>query len=88
MYPDNPSLLNSLIRYYTKNGKNLDEGEKFARKLVALQPESNWYRQNAVRLFIKNNNVDEAVKIYGKTYIKDYLDEPSALNSYAWFWEV
>lgn len=87
-YPDDPSLLNMLVRYYTKSGKHLDEGEKYARKLVGLRPKSRGYRQNAADLFLKNDNADRALKIYGKAYIQDHMEVPNELNSYAWFWAL
>jgi len=32
--------------------------------------------------------VDEALDIYGDAYIREYSDDPAALNSFAWFWAM
>ncbi|MFH1943742.1 MAG: hypothetical protein ABIL68_16695 [bacterium] len=87
-YPENPRLLSRLVQYYTKKGENLDEGEKYARKLIALEPKSSGYRENAADLLLKKEQPDAAVEIYGESYMKGYMDDTGALNSYAWYWAL
>jgi len=87
-YPENPSMLSQFVRYCTRTGENLEEGEMLARKIVAWRPESSGYRQNAVSLLLKAGKENEALEIYGDPYIKIYSDDPAAMNSYAWFWAM
>jgi tetratricopeptide (TPR) repeat protein len=87
-YLENPNMLSQFVRYCTRTGENLEEGEMLARKIVAWRPESSGYRQNAVNLLLKAGKENEALDIYGEAYISDYLDDPGALNSYAWFWAM
>ena len=87
-YPENTNILSQFVRYCTRTGENLDEGETLARKIVALRPESSGYRQDAVNVFLKAGKESEALEIYGEAYIRDFSDNPGALNSYAWFWAM
>jgi len=86
MYPENPSILNNIVRYYIKTGKNLDEGERYAKKLIKLAPESGGYRQNAANLFLKNNKKSEALEAYGTAYILKNMEDANLLTRYARFW--
>lgn len=86
MYADNPSMVNSIVRYYVKTEKNLDEGESFARKLIEMNADNVGYRMNAAHLFLKNNKEDEALKLYGEDFIKGHSDDVRQLVRYAWWW--
>ena len=87
-YPEDPNMQSQFVRYCTRTGENLEEGEMVAKKIIAMRPESRGYRQNAIDVLLKADKENEALNIYGDAYIKDYSDDPGALNSYAWFWAM
>lgn len=87
-YSEDAYKLRRFVEYHIRTGKDLDECEIVARKMVALDPESRSLKQVAADLFIKNNHLKSALDLYGPTYIRDHMENTRELNSYAWYWAV
>lgn len=85
-YSDNPRMLDFSVRYFTKTGEHFNQGDLVIKKVLKLEPEARQYRINAADFYLKYEKGKEALKIYGKKYIRSYKDDPGSLNSYAWFW--
>jgi len=85
-YSDNPQMLDTVVRYFTKTGEHLKQGESVIKKILKLESEARQYRINAADFYLTYEKGKEALKIYGKKYIRAYLDDPGSLNRYAWFW--
>jgi len=67
--------------------ENSPEGMlELAKKLYDNNPDQMRTTQSLAKLYLKNNDVKSAVKVFGPNWIKDYWDDHSILNSYAWFW--
>jgi tetratricopeptide (TPR) repeat protein len=87
-FPDNGNLLVRYVEYRSRRGTEIEKGAKIARKLIELDQDSGWFRRVAAQFFIKADREQDAFSMYGDAYIRKHLDDPSTLNSYAWFWAL
>jgi len=72
--------------FWIRQNTNTESAEEMMEFALKLKPDNASLLQSAARMYFKLNKSEKALEIYGPEFIKDYMDNPNALNRYAWFW--
>lgn len=78
--------LRDYANFWVKQNENIESAEGMMELAVKLNPDSTSILQSSARMYLSLEKLEKAIEIYGPEFIKDYMDDSNALNSYAWFW--
>jgi len=79
------SLLYQYASFWADMGINLESAYEAIIRYKELN-NGRGYRSTLAKIYVKMDNMDEALKEYGPEYIKEHITKSSELTSYAMFW--
>jgi tetratricopeptide (TPR) repeat protein len=83
------NLFYNLIDYanfWVGKDANVESAEEMIDLALKLKPDSSYGVRTAASIYIKLDKLEKALDVFGPEFIKEYMDQPSDLSRYAWFW--
>ncbi len=83
------NLFYNLIDYanfWVGEDANVESAEEMIELALKLKPDSGYGIRTAASIYIKLDKLEKALNVFGPEFIKEYVDQPSALSRYASFW--
>jgi len=72
--------------FWVKKKTNTESAEEMMDFAVKLKSDNTYFLETVARLYGKLDKMEKALEVYGPDFIRNKMDDSSALNNYAWFW--
>ena len=76
----------SYANYWLRKDANKESALAMAEKALAMVPDNSFFMQQVAAIYLKLNQDDKALALFGPAFVQKKMGDASALNEYAWFW--